>query len=97
MPVLGSLDPRRPLIRQILLAAAAIERGDPTADGILGGAAAPGPPGRVHQHGHHGPPQVTGYLVEQPAPGAVRSITEQVITAALDVRAAQPDRAGPTG
>ena len=34
----ATLTPRRALVRQILLAAAAIERGDPMAAGILGGA-----------------------------------------------------------
>ena len=37
-PPLGELTPRRELVRQLLLAAAAIGRGDPVAASILGGA-----------------------------------------------------------
>ena len=93
LPALGSLTTRDRLVRQILLAAAAIERGDPTADGILGGAVQ-----RARQEGFVNTlvstaPQVTGYLVEHAARMRSDPYLEQVITAALDVRAAQPDRA----
>ena len=92
-PALGSLTTRDRLVRQILLAAAAIERGDPAADGILGGAVQ-----RARQEGFVNTlvstaPQVTGYLVEHAARMRSDPYLEQVITAALDVRAAQPDRA----
>ena len=81
-------------MRQILLAAAAIERGDPsTAGGILGGAVQ-----RARQEGFVNTlvstaPQVTGYLVEHAARMRSDPYLELVIAAALDVRAAQPDRA----
>ena len=93
LPALGSLTTRDRLVRQILLAAAAIERGDPAADGILGGAVQ-----RARQEGFVNTlvstaPQVTGYLVEHAARMRSDPYLEQVITAALDVRAAQPDRA----
>ncbi len=93
LPVLGSLTTRDRLVRQILLAAAAIERGDPAADGILGGAVQ-----RGRQEGFVNTlvstaPQVTGYLVEHAARMRSDPYLEKVITAALDVRAAQPDRA----
>ena len=93
LPALGSLTTRDRLVRQILLAAAAIERGDPTADGIVGGAVQ-----RARQEGFVNTlvstaPQVTGYLVEHAARMRSDPYLEQVITAALDVRAAQPDRA----
>src|SRR5207247_4531441 len=39
-PSLGDVTPRRALVRQLLLAAAAIGRGDPMAAGVLAGAVA---------------------------------------------------------
>ena len=93
LPALGSLTTRDRLVRQILLAAAAIERGDPTADGIVGGAVQ-----RARQEGFINTlvstaPQVTGYLVEHATRMRSDPYLDQVITAALDVRATQPDRA----
>jgi LuxR family transcriptional regulator, maltose regulon positive regulatory protein len=90
LPSLGDLTPRRALVRQLLLAAAAIERGDPMAAGIVGGA--------VQTARHEGylntvivtAPQVTGYLIEH-GPSAQRdSFIEQLIGAGLDARASQP-------
>jgi LuxR family transcriptional regulator, maltose regulon positive regulatory protein len=87
---LGDLTPRHALVRQLLLAAAAIERGDPAAAGLLGGA--------LHTARSQGflntvvtsAPQVTGYLIEHTA--ALRSdpFTEQLVAAALEVRATLP-------
>jgi LuxR family maltose regulon positive regulatory protein len=93
VPALGSLTPRDRLVRQILLAAAAIERGDPSTDGIVGGAVQ-----RARQEGFVNTlvgtaPQVTSYLVEHAARMRSDPYLERVIAAALDVRAAQPDRA----
>ena len=93
LPALGSLTARNRLVRQILLAAAAIERGDPTADGIVGGAVQ-----RARQEGFINTlvstaPQVTGYLIEHATRMRSDPYLDQVITAALDVRASQPDRA----
>ena len=90
LPTLGSLTTRDRLVRQILLAAAALERGDPTADGIVGGAVQ-----RARQEGFINTlvstaPQVTGYLVEHATRMRSDPYLEQVITAALDVRAARP-------
>jgi len=84
--------PRDTLTRQILLAAAAIERGDPAAGGLLGGALQ-----LARQEGFINTlvavaPQVTGYLVEHAARMRADRYLEQVITAALDVRAGRPDR-----
>jgi len=90
-PPSAELTPRRALVRQILLAAAAIERGDPTTAGILGGAL---------QAARHGgflntvvttAPQVTSYLVEHATQMLQDPFTEQLIAAALAVRATQPD------
>ena len=88
-PSLAELTPRLWLVRQILLAAAAIGRGDPMADGILGGALQ-----AARQRGFLNTvvttaPQVTGYLVEHAAQALRDPFTEQLIAAALEVRAAQ--------
>jgi LuxR family transcriptional regulator, maltose regulon positive regulatory protein len=86
----GDLTPRAALVRQILLAAAAIERGGPGADGIVAG---------VLETARHGgflntvvttAPQVTRYLVEHSAHTPPEPFLEQIIGAALQVRATQP-------
>jgi LuxR family transcriptional regulator, maltose regulon positive regulatory protein len=90
---LGDLTPRHALVRQILLAAAAIERGDPAAAGLLGGV--------LHAARNQGflntivttAPQVTGYVVEHAAQLRPDPFTEQLIAAALEVRATQPGNA----
>jgi LuxR family transcriptional regulator, maltose regulon positive regulatory protein len=88
---LGDLTPRAVLVRQILLAAAAIERGDPAAVRIVGG---------VLEAARHGgflntvvttAPQVTRYLVEHSTQVQPEPFLERVISAALEVRAMQPD------
>jgi LuxR family transcriptional regulator, maltose regulon positive regulatory protein len=87
--LLDELTPRRALVRQILLAGAAIERGDPAALGIVGG---------VLQTARHGgflntvvttAPQMTSYLVEHSAQLAADPFRERLIGAALEVRDAQ--------
>ena len=95
-PSLGDLTPRAALVRQILLAAAAIERGDPRAAGIVAGV--------LEAARHAGflntvvttAPQVTRYLVQHPALVRPEPFLEQVIGAALEVRAAQQG-ASPSG
>jgi LuxR family maltose regulon positive regulatory protein len=86
---LGDLTPRAALVRQVLLAAAAIERGDPAAAGILGG---------VLEAARHGgflntvvttAPQVTNYLVEHSTQVRPEPFLERLIVAALEVRATQ--------
>jgi LuxR family maltose regulon positive regulatory protein len=88
---LGELTPRAALVRHVLLAAAAIERGDSGAAGIVGSAL---------QAARHGgflntvvttAPQVTRYLVEHSAQAQPEPFLEALIGAALEVRAAQPD------
>ena len=89
------LTPRRELERQVLLAAAAIERGDPMAAGIVGGV--------LHAARHGGflntvvttAPQVTSYLIEHWAQVRPDPFMEQLIAAALQVRATQPNGSGP--
>ena len=87
---LDDLTPRQVLVRQILLAATAIERGDPSAGGILGGA--------VHLARQQGylntvvtaAPQVTSYLIEHAALLRPDPFADQLTAAAREVRAAQP-------
>jgi len=87
---LGDLTPRHALVRQILLAAAAIERGDPAAAGRLGGVLQ-----AARNQGFLNTivttaPQVTGYVVEHAAQLRPDPFTERLIAAALEVRATQP-------
>ena len=93
-PLLGNLTPRAALVREILLAAAAIGRGDPEAAGIVGGV--------LQAARHEGflntivttVPQVTRYLVEHSTYAMPDPFLERIISAALEVRATQPERSG---
>ncbi len=86
----SELTPRQALVHQLLLAAAAIERDDPAAAGLLGSA--------LHTARTHGflntvvttAPQVAGYVVEHAARLRADPFVERLIAAALEVRAAQP-------
>ena len=90
---LGDLTPRQALVRQVLLAAAAIERGDPAAASMFGSI--------LHTARSQGflntvittAPQVTGYVVEHAAQLRPDSFLERLVAAALEVRAAQPGTA----
>jgi LuxR family transcriptional regulator, maltose regulon positive regulatory protein len=90
-PSLGDLTPRRVLTRQILLAAAAIERGDPTAAGILGGGLEAARHGGFLNTVVTTAPEVTSYLVEHSTQLRPDPFMEQLTSAALEVRAVQPD------
>ena len=90
-PLLEDLTPRRALVRQILLAAAAIERGDPMTAGMVGEALEAARRGGFLNTVVTTAPQVTSYLVEHSAQVRPDSFIEEVISAALAVRAAQPD------
>jgi LuxR family maltose regulon positive regulatory protein len=89
-PTAAELTPRHALERDILLAGAAIVRGDPAAAGILGSV--------LHRARRQGflstvvttSPPVTGYLVEQAARLRMDPFVERLIATALEVRAAQP-------
>jgi LuxR family transcriptional regulator, maltose regulon positive regulatory protein len=91
MPSPDDLTPRRALVRELLLAAAAIERGDPTTPGVLGSA--------IHTARQEGylntvvttAPQVTSYLIEHAVLGQRDPFLEQLIGAGLEARAVQPD------
>ena len=90
----GNLTPRAALVRQVLLAAAAIERGDPEAAGIVGGV--------LRTARHEGflntivttAPQVTRYLVETSTHALPDPFLKRIVAAALEVRAIQPERSG---
>ena len=86
----AELTPRRALVRQLLLAAAAIGRGDPMAAGILGGALHTARNGRFLGTVVTTAPQVTSYLIEHSAQAQADPFTGQLIAAALQVRAVQP-------
>ncbi|MET0809001.1 MAG: LuxR C-terminal-related transcriptional regulator [Pseudoxanthomonas sp.] len=90
-PSLGDLTPRRALVRQILLAAAAIVRGDPMAAGILGGALEAARHGGFLNTVVTTAPQVTSYLVEHSTQAGPDPFKEQLVNAALEVRTTQPD------
>jgi LuxR family transcriptional regulator, maltose regulon positive regulatory protein len=91
----SDLTPRQELIRQLLLAATAIERGDPSAESILGGA--------LHLARHQGfvntvvttAPQVTGYLIEHAARLRPDPFADKLTAAARQICAAQPDAVQP--
>jgi LuxR family maltose regulon positive regulatory protein len=86
---LGDLTRRQALVRELLLAAAAIERGDHAAAGLLGGA--------LHTARSQGflntvittAPQVTSYIVEHTAQLRSDPFIDQLVAAALEVRATQ--------
>ena len=94
-PSIGDLTPRRALVRQILLAAAAIERGDPTTPGILADI--------IEAARHQGflntvvttAPQVTSYLVEHSSQARSDPFMQQLFDAAMEVRATQPGASQP--
>ena len=90
-PPPDDLTPRRALVRQLLLAGAAIIRGDPMAGGLLGGALEAARHGGFLNTVVTTAPQVTSYLVEHSTQMRPVPFMEQLISAALQVRAAQPD------
>jgi LuxR family maltose regulon positive regulatory protein len=91
---LGDLTPRRALMRQLLLTAAAIARGDPMTANILGGALAAARRDGFCRTVVTTAPQVTSYLIEHAAPTQADPYTDQLIDAALQERSAQPDISG---
>ena len=96
-PSLDDLTPRRALVRQLLLAAAAIERGDPMTASILGGVlqAARGE-GFINTVVTTAP-QVTGYLIEHSTQLRPDPFVKQLIAAALDAHVTQPTTPQPGG
>jgi len=96
-PSPGSLTPRRALVKQLLLAATAIERGDPMAGSAVGGA--------LHTARQDGftntvvtvAPQVTSYLIEHSTQLRQDPFVRHLIAAALEAHAAQPGVAAAQG
>jgi LuxR family transcriptional regulator, maltose regulon positive regulatory protein len=93
---LGDLTPRRALVRQLLLAAAAIVRGDPMTASILGGALATARREGFCHTVVTTAPQVTSYLVEHAVPTRSDPFTDQLIAAALQERSDQPGTSRPS-
>ena len=89
------LTPRRALERQILLAAAAIGRGDPMTAGILSGVLEVARREGFLNTVVTTAPAVTGYLAGHSAQLRPDPFTEQLISAALEVRADQPEASRP--
>jgi LuxR family maltose regulon positive regulatory protein len=81
------LSPRRGLVRQLLLAATAIERGDPKADSVVAAAVETGRRGGFSHTMVTTAPQVTDFLVEHATPAHTDAYAEELVTAALEVRA----------
>jgi LuxR family transcriptional regulator, maltose regulon positive regulatory protein len=89
----GDLTPRQELVRQVLLASAAIDCGDPAAAKLVGGA--------LHAARGQGflntvittAPQVSGYVVEHAAEFRSDPFINQLVAAALELRGTQLGRA----
>ena len=91
------LTPRAALVRQILLAAAAIQRGDPRAAGIVGGVLEVARrEGYLHTIVTTAL-EVKRYLVEHSAQMQPDPFLERIIAAAMEVRAAQAGAAQSAG
>ncbi len=91
----GDLTPRRALVRQILLAAAAIEREDPMTAGMLAGVLETGRREGFLNTIVSTAPQVTSWLVAHATQMRQDPFVEKLIGTALEARATQPDRTRP--
>jgi LuxR family maltose regulon positive regulatory protein len=91
----AALTPRRALMRQLLLAAAAIARGDPAAASIVGAALQTARQGGFLNTVVMAAPQVTSYLVGHATQIRLDPFTEQLISAALEVRATRAHASRP--
>ena len=92
-PELARLTPRRALVRQLLLATAAIGSDDPMTASILAGALETARSGGFCHTVVSTAPQLTSYLVEHAIQMRADPFLEQLIVAALEVRATQADAA----
>jgi LuxR family transcriptional regulator, maltose regulon positive regulatory protein len=89
------LTPRRALEHQILQAAVAIERGDPVTAGLVGGVLHAARRGGFINTVVTTAPQVTSYLIEHWTMARPDPLMEQLVAAAMQVRAAQPNGSRP--
>jgi LuxR family transcriptional regulator, maltose regulon positive regulatory protein len=94
-PPPGGLTPRRALVRQILLAAAAIEREDPMTAGMVAGILETGRREGFLNTIVSTAPQVTSWLVAHATQMRQDPFLEQLIGTALEARATQPDGTRP--
>ena len=85
----GGLTPRRALVCQLLLAAAAISRGAPEADSLVRGSLSAARGGGFLNTVVTTAPQLASYLVGHPFQARADPFAEQLVAAALGVRAAQ--------
>ena len=90
----GELTPRRALARQILLAAA-IERDDPMAASTVAGVLQAARRGGFVNTVVTTASQVTGYLIEHAPQLQADPLAGQLIAAAREVRASQPEASRP--
>jgi LuxR family maltose regulon positive regulatory protein len=88
------LTPRRALVRQVLQAAVAIERGDPATASIVAGVLQTARLGGFINTVVTTDPRVTGYLVEHAPQLRSDPFVEQLIAAAMEMRAALPGGSG---
>jgi LuxR family transcriptional regulator, maltose regulon positive regulatory protein len=93
----GEPTPRLKLVRELLLAATAIERGDPMAASILGAALRTARQGGFVNTAVTTAPQVASYLIEHAPQMRADPFIEQLIVAALEARATRPDAGQPRG
>jgi LuxR family transcriptional regulator, maltose regulon positive regulatory protein len=93
-PSLGELTPRHALVRQILLAAAAIERRDPMTASVLARAIEAARRGGFLATVVTTAPQVAGYLIERSVQVRRDPFTELLISAALEAHAMEPGTVG---
>ena len=94
-PSLGNPTPRHVLVRELLLAAAAIERNDPAADGIVGGVLQAARQGGYLNTVVTTAAQVTSHLIEHSAQPRSDPFTRQLTAVAAEVRATQPSACQP--
>jgi LuxR family maltose regulon positive regulatory protein len=88
-PAVADLTPRQALVHRLLMAATAIERGDPSAAAAMAAVLATARQGGFLNTVVMTAPQVTSYLVEHGPGPWPDPFVEQLIEAALDVRATQ--------
>jgi LuxR family maltose regulon positive regulatory protein len=93
----GEPTPRRALERQLLQAAAAIQRRDPMVASMLGAALRAAREGGFLNTIVTTAPQVTSYLIEHAPQMRADPFIEKLIVAALEARAMRPDTGQPRG
>jgi LuxR family transcriptional regulator, maltose regulon positive regulatory protein len=92
---LDDCTPRRALVRQVLLAAAAVERADPRSASLLADALDAARRGGFLNTVVTTAAQVTSYLAGHPGQLRQDLFTQQLVGAALEVRATHPDTSRP--